>query len=44
MTTIMTTIGKADDEAFPNLAPGKSVEEQALNRRVKIRITKRGDR
>ncbi|HEY3897891.1 MAG TPA: OmpA family protein [Chthoniobacter sp.] len=38
----MTTIGKADDEAFPDLGPEKSVEEQALNRRVEIQIKTRG--
>ena len=38
----MTTIGKADDEAFPNLGPEKSVEEQAPNRRVEIRIRPEG--
>lgn len=32
------TIGKADDEALPNLGPDKSVEEQAPNRRVEITI------
>ena len=34
----ITTIGKADDEAFPNLGPDKSIEEQAPNRRVEIVI------
>jgi outer membrane protein OmpA-like peptidoglycan-associated protein len=34
----ITTIGKADDEAFPNLGPEKSIEEQAPNRRVEIVI------
>jgi outer membrane protein OmpA-like peptidoglycan-associated protein len=39
----MTTIGRADDEAFPDLGPDKSVEEQALNRRVEIQIKTRGN-
>ena len=34
----ITTIGKADDEAFPDLGPDKSIEEQAPNRRVEIVI------
>jgi len=34
----ITTIGKADDEAFPDLGPEKSIEEQAPNRRVEIVI------
>ena len=34
----ITTIGKADDEAFPELGPDKSIEEQAPNRRVEITI------
>lgn len=34
----ITTIGKADDEAFPDLGPDKSVDEQAPNRRVEIVI------
>jgi len=34
----ITTIGKADDEAFPELGPDKSIEEQAPNRRVEIVI------
>ncbi len=34
----ITTIGKADDEAFPNLGPEKSIEEQGPNRRVEIVI------
>jgi len=32
----ITTIGKADDEALPNLGPDKSIDEQAPNRRVEI--------
>jgi flagellar motor protein MotB len=32
------TIGKADDEAFPELGQDKSIEEQAPNRRVEIVI------
>ena len=36
--TRITTIGKADDEAFPNLGPDKSIDEQAPNRRVEIVI------
>jgi len=36
------TIGMADDEAFPELGPDKSVEEQAPNRRVEIVIKTRG--
>lgn len=32
------TIGKADDDAFPELGPDKSIEEQAPNRRVEIVI------
>jgi outer membrane protein OmpA-like peptidoglycan-associated protein len=38
----ITTVGKADDEAFPNLGPDKSIEEQAPNRRVEIVIKTRG--
>jgi outer membrane protein OmpA-like peptidoglycan-associated protein len=38
----ITTIGKADDEAFPDLGPEKSIEEQAPNRRVEIVIKTRG--
>jgi outer membrane protein OmpA-like peptidoglycan-associated protein len=38
----ITTIGKADDDAFPNLGPDKSIEEQAPNRRVEIVIKTRG--
>ncbi len=38
----ITTIGKADDEAFPNLGPDKSIDEQAPNRRVEIVIKTRG--
>jgi outer membrane protein OmpA-like peptidoglycan-associated protein len=38
----ITTIGKADDEAFPELGPNKSIEEQAPNRRVEIVIKTRG--
>jgi len=34
----ITTIGKADDEAFPNLGPDKGIDEQAPNRRVEIVI------
>ncbi len=34
----ITTIGKADNDAFPDLGPDKSVEEQAPNRRVEIVI------
>jgi outer membrane protein OmpA-like peptidoglycan-associated protein len=34
----ITTVGKADDEAFPDLGPDKSIEEQAPNRRVEIVI------
>jgi outer membrane protein OmpA-like peptidoglycan-associated protein len=34
----ITTIGKADDEAFPDLGPDKSIDEQAPNRRVEIVI------
>jgi len=34
----ITTIGKANDEAFPDLGPDKSIEEQAPNRRVEIVI------
>jgi outer membrane protein OmpA-like peptidoglycan-associated protein len=34
----ITTIGKADTEAFPDLGPDKSIEEQAPNRRVEIVI------
>jgi outer membrane protein OmpA-like peptidoglycan-associated protein len=34
----ITTIGKADDEAFPELGPEKSIDEQAPNRRVEIVI------
>lgn len=34
----IVTIGKADDEAFPELGPDKSIEEQAPNRRVEIVI------
>jgi outer membrane protein OmpA-like peptidoglycan-associated protein len=34
----ITTIGKADDEAFPNLGADKSIDEQAPNRRVEIVI------
>lgn len=34
----ITTIGKADTEAFPDLGPEKSIEEQAPNRRVEIVI------
>jgi excisionase family DNA binding protein len=34
----ITTIGKADTEAFPALGPDKSIEEQAPNRRVEIVI------
>ena len=36
--TRITTIGKADDDAFPDLGPDKSIEEQAPNRRVEIVI------
>jgi len=36
--TRITTIGKADDEAFPNLGPDRSIDEQAPNRRVEIVI------
>jgi outer membrane protein OmpA-like peptidoglycan-associated protein len=36
--TRITSIGKADDEAFPDLGPEKSIEEQAPNRRVEIVI------
>jgi len=38
----ITTVGKADDEAFPNLGPDKSIEEQAPNRRVEIVIKTHG--
>jgi outer membrane protein OmpA-like peptidoglycan-associated protein len=38
----ITTIGKADDDAFPELGPDKSIEEQAPNRRVEIVIRTRG--
>jgi outer membrane protein OmpA-like peptidoglycan-associated protein len=38
----ITTIGKADDEAFPELGPDKSIEEQAPNRRVEIVIRTHG--
>jgi outer membrane protein OmpA-like peptidoglycan-associated protein len=38
----ITTIGKADDDAFPNLGPDKSIEEQAPNRRVEVVIRTRG--
>lgn len=34
----ITTIGKADDEAFPDLGSDKSIDEQAPNRRVEIVI------
>jgi outer membrane protein OmpA-like peptidoglycan-associated protein len=34
----ITTIGKADEEAFPELGPDKSIDEQAPNRRVEIVI------
>jgi len=36
------TIGRADDDAFPNLGPDKSIEEQAPNRRVEIVIKTHG--
>ena len=36
--TRITTIGKANTEAFPDLGPEKSEEEQAPNRRVEIVI------
>lgn len=38
----ITTVGKADDEAFPELGPDKSIEEQGPNRRVEIVIKTRG--
>lgn len=34
----ITTVGKADTEAFPDLGPEKSEDEQAPNRRVEIVI------
>jgi len=34
----ITTIGKADGEAFPELGPDRSIDEQAPNRRVEIVI------
>jgi len=34
----ITTIGRADDEAFPDLGPEKTIDEQAPNRRVEIVI------
>ncbi|MEI9896245.1 MAG: OmpA family protein [Chthoniobacter sp.] len=38
----ITSIGKADDEAFPDLGPDKSIDEQAPNRRVEIVIRTHG--
>ncbi len=37
------TVGRADDEALPNLGPEKSIEEQAPNRRVEILVQTRGE-
>ncbi|MEP6670975.1 MAG: OmpA family protein [Chthoniobacter sp.] len=38
----ITSVGKADDEAFPDLGPDKSIDEQAPNRRVEIVIRTHG--